>query len=122
MKEFNVFKMEYSWYEGEHEETWLGKVVDEKEFEQDLCKAKDFAENLMGKTIKGEYLGKGYSVECLPEYYHQIIWYLMHKANYVSCEVGEEVSYDIDDDAHGNKITITRCEKQIQRQEIKGKK
>jgi len=33
---------------------------------------KNFAENLKGKEIKDyNYLGKGYGVECLPEFYAQ---------------------------------------------------
>ena len=41
--EFNIFKIEYSWPEDEHEVTLLGKNVEVKEFEKDLLEAKDFA-------------------------------------------------------------------------------
>jgi len=40
----NVFKVEYYWYEGEHEECLLIKAVEIEEFEKDLLEAKSFAE------------------------------------------------------------------------------
>ena len=84
-KTFNIFRIEYSWYEGEHDETLVGNYVERNEFEKDLIKAKEFAESLMGIEIKNfeDYLGKGYSVECLPQFYNQIIWFLTNKLNYV---------------------------------------
>lgn len=73
-KIFRIFKIEYNWYEGEHGEIFLGKYVEKEKFEKDLTKAKQFAKSLIGKKVKHQnYLGKGYSVECLPEYYQQII-------------------------------------------------
>ena len=54
MSGLNVFKVEYYWYEGEHEETFLAKGVNEEDFEKDLLEAKDFAEKLKG--IKKEKL------------------------------------------------------------------
>ena len=59
----NIYKLCYSWYEGEYEEILLGKEVETKEFEQDLLKAREFAQSLIGIEIKdGDYRGKGYSV------------------------------------------------------------
>ena len=76
----NIFKIEYNWYEGEHWEILLGKDVEAKKFEEDLIKAKEFAESLMGNEIKeGDYLGKGYMVQCLPEFYNL---YLQQSGNF----------------------------------------
>ena len=90
----NIFKVEYYWPEDEHGETLLGKEIERKEFEKDLIKAKEFAESLIGKEIKeGEYLGKGYRLECLPEYYEQIIWFLVEKAGYIECWFDDGIIY-----------------------------
>ena len=92
--DFNIFKIEYDWYEGEHEETLLGKNIDKKKFEKDLIEAKKFAISLIGNEIKGKnYLGKGYSVECLPEFYEQIIWFLINKKGYIKCNFDENTGY-----------------------------
>ena len=119
MDDFNIFKIEYGWYECEHEEFLVGKKVSAEKFENDLLKAKKFAERLKGKEAKGDYLGKGYSVECLPEYYRQIIWHLTKRLGYVCCDYDEDVAYDIDDGCQGKKIQITKCEKKIDRKELK---
>lgn len=104
MNKIKIFKIEYFWPEGEHEETLIGKDVDVEEFEMDLLKAKKFAESLMGKKVEGNYLGKGYSVECLPEFYEQILWYLTEKLGYVHCDYDEKVVYDVDDSSEGIEI------------------
>ncbi len=114
----NIFKIEYYWPEDEHGETLLGKDIEQKEFEQDLIKAKEFAESLIGKEIKeGEYLGKGYRIDCLPEYYEQIIWFLVEKLGYIKCGFDNNISYNIDD-SYGKKISISKSEKKIKRSEI----
>ena len=114
MNELNIFKIAYQWYEGEHEETLLGKNVSEKEFEKDLTEAKNFAEGLIGIEIKeGSYLGKGYKVDCLPEYYDQILWFLTEKKGYMSCNRDENVTYCVDDGV-ARKIALR---KQIQKAE-----
>ncbi|MBS3167069.1 hypothetical protein J4403_02585 [Candidatus Woesearchaeota archaeon] len=110
-----VFKLEYNWYEGEHEATLLGKKVEREEFEKDLIKSKEFAEKLVGKKIKeGEYLGKGYRVECLPEYYGQVIWFFTQKLDYVELYFDEDISYDLDNFSN-KKLLVTRVEKKIDR-------
>lgn len=114
----NIFKIEYYWYEGEHEETLLGKNVERADFEKDIIKAKKFAESLIGKEIKkGEYLGKGYSVQCLPEYYEQILWFLTEKLGYVECNYDEDITYYVDDSCD-KKISITKSEKTIKQTEL----
>jgi hypothetical protein len=116
----NIFKIEYSWYEGEYDETLLCKNVKKEEFEKDLIKAKKFAESLMGKKIKeGEYLGKGYTIQCLPEFYEQIIWFLNTKLNYVECFYDQDINYDVKDVSNNKKIEITKVEKNIKRDEMK---
>jgi len=118
MRDFNIFKVEYDWYEGEHYETLVGKNVDLETFEKDLLKARDFAESLKGKEIKsGESLGKGYSVECLPEFYSQILWYLCEKLGYVYCSYDENTCYSVDDD-FSKKISIVKEVKKTERKDI----
>ena len=145
--DFNIFKIEYDWYEGEHEETLLGKNtkkswrdfrvqeihqnypaqkncekqfsvprmrshsgIDKKKFEKDLIDAKKFAISLIGNEIKNkDYLGKGYSIECLPEFYEQIIWFLINKKGYIECYFDENTKYNIDDSSN-NQINITKLE------------
>lgn len=112
---FNVFKIEYDWYEGDHEETLLCKNVEREEFEKNLIEAKNFAKSLIGKKVdSGDYLGKGYSVECLPEYYEQIIWFLTEKKEYCECNFDEDVIYKVDDSSSGKEIQINKHEKKIE--------
>ncbi len=115
----NIFKIEYDWYEGEHEETLLVKAVEREEFEKDLVKATEFATELIGKKIEdGDYLGKGYSVECLPEYYQQTLWFLTEKLGYMVCYFDENINYSIND-SFDKKIFINKFEKKIVRSELK---
>ena len=119
MTEHNIFKVEYYWYEGEHEEVFLAKGVNEEDFEKDLLEAKDFAEKLKGVKIKeGKYLGKGYNIECLPEFYEQIIWFLIKKKQYKECQLNEDILYIIDDDSN-KEIEITKNEKTTKRTKLK---
>lgn len=114
----NIFKIEYYWHEGEHQETLLGKDVEIDEFEKDIIKAKEFAENLIGKKIKeGEYLGKGYAVQCLPEYYEQIIWFLTKKIGYTICYFDQDIYYAVDDFSD-KKIVITKSNRKIETSEL----
>ena len=118
MADFNIFKVQYDWYDGEHQEILVGKAVEVQQFEKDLAKAKHFAESLRGKEVKkGGYLGKGYSVECLPEFYEQILWYLIEKLGYKYCDYDADAHYDVDDGA-GKNIKITKVEKRAERKEI----
>jgi|GEM_PF-1354371 len=103
---FNIFKIEYDWCEGEHEETLLCKNAKREEFEKDLVEARDFARSLLGKKVKENYLGKGYSVECLPEYYGQIIWFLKNKKGYGECYFDEEIYYGVDDNLDKKDVGI----------------
>ncbi len=115
----NIFKIEYYCYEGEHEEILLAKDVKRGNFESDLLEAKKFAEKLKGKEIKeGKYLGKGYRIECLPEFYEQIIFFLKGKKEYIECDFDNNISYLIDDDSN-KKINITKSEKIIKNEELK---
>lgn len=108
----NLFKLTYTWYEGEYEEIYLGKEVGQEEFEKDLKNARDFAESLIGKEVKeGGWLGKGYKVDCLPEYYETIIWFLINKRGYVECEIVDS-EYSIDD-LLNKKIRVYKTEEKI---------
>ena|SRR3989338_7458439 len=110
----NIFKIEYNWYEEDHEETLLGKEVSPEEFEKDLLQAKEFAESLIGIEInEGEYLGKGYRVDCLPEYYEQIIWFLIQKLGYIECCYNNTINYDVNDSSH-KKIDIIKLERKTE--------
>ena len=114
----NIFKIEYNWYEGDHEETLLGKEISPEEFEKDLFKAKEFAESLIGIEIQeGGYLGKGYNVDCLPEYYGQIIWFLIEKLGYVQCYFDSDINYDVNDTSH-KKINIIKLERKTERHKL----
>lgn len=114
-----IFKIEYQWYEGDYSETLLGKDVSAEEFEKDLIKAKEFAESLIGKNInKGEYLGKGYKVECLPEFYEQIIWFLITKLGYIDCDYDTDVKYAVDDNSD-KKIHLSKALKNIEWVDLK---
>jgi len=116
--EFNLFKIEYDWYEGDHEEILLGKEVERDDFEKDLIAAKEFAISLIGKEIKeGDHLGKGYRVDCLPEYYGQIIWFLINKKGYMEISYDSDISYSVDDN-NSNKIEVTRFKKTIDSKEL----
>lgn len=115
----NIFKIEYYWYEGEHEEILLAKDIEEEQFEKDLIEAKKFTENLKGKEIKnGEYPGKGYRVESLPDFYRQIILFLEQKKGYIKCDFNNDLSYIIDDDSN-KKINITKSKNTIENEELK---
>ena len=53
-----IFKIQYDWYEGEHNETLITKDVEESEFKKDILEAAAFAESLKGTEIKDyNYLG-----------------------------------------------------------------
>jgi hypothetical protein len=98
-----VFKICYRWHEGEYDETHLCKEVTQGRFEQDLLEAREFAISLKGNKIRdGPYLGKGYSVECLPEFYEQIIWFLIEKKGYADCHIRTDTEYEVDDDFSKN--------------------
>lgn len=112
-----IFKINYTWYEGEYEETYLGKDIDKIQFERDIKEAKDFAKSLLGKEIeKEDYLGKGYHTECLPEFYNQIIWFLVNKKNYTECFL-DNSKYSIEDD-HSKEIFVEKIEQEIKRTAI----
>lgn len=118
-KTFNIFKIEYDWHEGEHEETLLGKNAEIEEFEKDILEAKNFAKSLIGKKVEnGNYLGKGYSVECLPEYYEQIIWFLVENKGYIECNLNEDIVYSIEDSNNWADIKLIKSEKLIKESEI----
>jgi len=113
-----IFKIQYNWYEGEYDDALLGKDVEKVEFERDLVKAKDFAISLLGKESRE--LGKGYRVECRPEYYQQIIWYLEEKLGYVRCWMDDYVYYDVDDNhSPEEKISVIKSERKVERNNLK---
>ena len=114
MKELRIFKLKYDWYEGEYEETFLAKDVDIETFEKDLIEAKNFAQNLIEKEVEHDYLGKGYSVACLPEYYEQIIWYLTTKLDYSISNIEEDLVYDVNDGVYGKKISLSKIAKKTE--------
>ncbi|MBU2638266.1 MAG: hypothetical protein KJ955_04795 [Nanoarchaeota archaeon] len=111
MESMRIFRIYYDWYEDDHEETLLGKEVTEKEFESDMAEAINFAISLTGKEAeRGDYLGKGYSVECLPEYYEQVLWFLTKKKGYIQCNFNMEVQYRIENDDSKKIIARKRME------------
>lgn len=118
-QEITLFKICYQWYEGEYRETLVGKDVSQEQFEKDITEAKKFAQGLLGIQIKeGSYLGKGYSVACLPEYYNQIIWFLVEKKGYIECSRDERIEYFIDDGTTANPIVVEKSIKKVERWNI----
>jgi len=116
----HIFKIRYEWHEGDFGETLLAKDVTKEQFEKDLIEARDFAESLKGKEIKEvSSLGKGYSTECLPEFYAQIIWFLTEKKGYSDCQYDESEEYYIDDSE--KRIGIQKRVKKIGWKRIDGK-
>lgn len=112
-----IFKITYTWHEGEFQETYLGKDIGKQEFESDIAESKEFAKSLLGIEIeKGEYLGRGDHVECLPEFYNQIIWFLTNKKGYVDCFL-DDSEYSVDDDSN-KKIIVEKIDRKIKRIEI----
>lgn len=109
-KTLNIFKISYIWCDGDCDKILIGKDATKEVFEQNLKEARDFAISLIGKKKEGDYLGKGYSVECLPEFYHQIVWFLITKKGYIKCNFDETIEYDIDDFDPKNKIVVTKIE------------
>lgn len=109
----NMFEVGYTWYEDDHDETLLAKDVEREQFERDLKEAVEFAKSLLNKEVKfGEdYLGRGYAVSCLPEYYEQVIWYLTTKLGYVVVEYDDANFYLIDDDYEKKIISRKRTSK-----------
>jgi len=104
----NIYKISYSWYEGEYDCCLLAKDISIEDFEKELDEATKFAKSLLGIEIEGlDYLGKGYRAECLPEFYKQIIWFLTNKKNYITCYFDEDIEYSVDDD-YPEKICIKK--------------
>lgn len=112
-----IFKIKYEWYEGDSGETYLGKVINKFEFEENLKEALEFAKKLIGNEIEdSDYLGKGYRVECLPEFYNQIIWFLINQKGYTECSI-DESQYYVDDNSD-EKIFIEKVDEEIKRVQI----
>lgn len=108
-KKINLFKIKYQWVEGEYGEALLGKNVEREGFERDLIKARKFSQDLLGKIIrKGNYLGRGYRVECLPEFYEQIVWFMVNKLGYTECHLENITEYEIDDWGDPSKILLRK--------------
>lgn len=118
MEKLRIFKIEYSWYEDEHEQVLLAKRVSPDQFEKDISAARQFAEKLRRtKADRSDYLGKGYYLECLPEFFEQIVWLLTNKKGYEPCKFDIDISYDIDD--YSKIIGITKKEKTVKQTKIK---
>ncbi|MDD3175713.1 MAG: hypothetical protein PHU51_04510 [Candidatus Nanoarchaeia archaeon] len=103
----NIFRIKYTWYEGEEEESLLAKDITEEEFEKDLIQAKNYAQSLIGLEDDETAIDK-YSVDCLPNYYAKIIWYLINKLYYFDCAFDKRKTYFIKDDCYGKKIIISK--------------
>jgi len=101
----NAFKIEYSWYEGEHGECWLAKEVEQEQFEADLKEAIVYA-----STQK-------YSVSCLPEYYEAIVRYLIKK-KYIEISLNDDISYDIDDGGSSDRIVIALKDRRLRNKDL----
>lgn len=114
MTELNLYKFKYYWCEGEEQTTYLAKNVNESEFLTDLAQALEFANSLRGtelETNKFFEAGKNYGVECLPEYYAQVIYYMTEKLKYYEIDQDDRVEYILDD--HTNGLTVQKREETV---------
>ncbi len=109
-----IFNIKYIWYDGDEGQTYLAKLVDKPQFEKDMKEATIFVESLIGHKVEGDYIGKGYEVECLPEFYEQIIFFLINKKGYVECD-NEDSEYFIGDLDSEKKITVERVSTELRR-------
>ena len=57
-------------------------------------------------------------MDCLPEYYEQIIWFLIEKLGYIESYFDEDISYNVDDSPDKN-ISINKLEKKTEWGELK---
>ena len=87
MKELNLFKFQYAWYEGEFCSYILATTKDKKEIEKDLKEA-----------VKKAKIKRG-DVDCLPLKYRRIIDFLIKKG-YIICNFIDDPTYDVDDDEY----------------------
>ena len=71
----NLFKLQYTWYDGEHQSTILATKKEQNEIEEDL---KEAASSIRIDRKKEK------AVDCLPEAYRRIIDILRQKG-YVVC-------------------------------------
>jgi hypothetical protein len=108
--DLQIFKLEYSWYEGDCGSILLAKNVSLDEFEKDLIKSRDFAISLLGKKSSEE----GYDIECLPEYYSKIIEFLKSKLGYLECRYDKNLTYSVDD-YFNSSINIFKSESKVDR-------
>src|SRR3989338_5634488 len=119
MGNYNIFKIGYVWHDGDEDYTYLAAAKDKEQNHKDLMEARSFAENLIGKkTEERDYLGKGYSVQCLPEFYEQIVWYLETKLGYVVCYMDDDTEYFVDDFRGATKIIVSRRVRKIEATEL----
>ncbi|MBN2421832.1 hypothetical protein JXB41_01280 [Candidatus Woesearchaeota archaeon] len=82
-----VFKIKYTWYEGEEWTTYLTKDVETNVFEKDLKQSYKKA-----KIIAKELEEKGKGVDCRPEYYEHAI-NLLKKQGYKEIDVEVNETY-----------------------------
>ncbi|MBU0627922.1 MAG: hypothetical protein KKC75_01925 [Nanoarchaeota archaeon] len=55
-------------------------------------------------------------MECLPEYYDQVIWFLINKLKYITCYMEDGIRYNILDD---NGIMVRRLREKVEREDLK---
>lgn len=110
----NIFKINFFWWE-DYGKNLLAKDVTIDEFEKDLIQAKNYAQSLIGFEDDENAIEK-YSVECLPEYYDKIIWFLTKKLNYFLCNFDKDKTYYVEED--DKKILILRKDRVFTRNEV----
>jgi len=96
MKELNLFKLEYSWYEGEYNNIVLATTKKKEEIEKDLKEA-----NKKTKIKEG--------VDCLPTKYNLIINFL-ERRGYIICNFIKDQIYSVDDDVVRKKKNTYKIE------------
>lgn len=101
MKELNLFKLQYTWYEGEFCSYILATTKSKKEIEKDLKEA-----------VKKVKIPKK-DVDCLPSKYRRIIDFLTMKGYFI-CNFIDNSVYGVDDETKKG-----ACKYKIENKEIK---
>ena len=90
MEKLNLFKFEYSWYEGEFRSIILATEKDKDEIEKDLKQA-----------VKKSKIKKD-SLDCKPNRYNAIIEFLIKKGYILSSFIENDI-YELEEDCYSNK-------------------
>ena len=110
MNTMNLFKIQYSWYDGDEDEILLAKDATQEQFDKDIMEARDIAQSLI-KTSNSMTNIEHYNVECLPSFYQEVIKYLQKQKGYIEISPNDDFHYEVHDKGSENKeIEIIKVE------------